>query len=184
MSRSVDCFNICLIASLHYPACSAADLAALQCNCAHCVSSAYYTIQKPIIMPDFARLMQSVFNITEVRYHKSRNSISLYFLLFYMWKKPTKQNTRCENIQFELMSQASLETSVRIFQQNIVFKYYQSKNILQYSQYFCLTAQDILLLYSLLPPSLRLLQIRDWIVLQLYTLSSDRCFTFLKKLTM
>lgn len=109
MSRSVDCFNICLIASLHYPACSAADLAALQCNCAHCVSSAYYTIQKPIIMPDFARLMQSVFNITEVRYHKSRNSISLYFLLFYMWKKPNKQNTRCENIQFELMSQASLE---------------------------------------------------------------------------
>lgn len=185
MSRSVDCFNICLIASLHYPACSAADLAALQCNCAHCVSSAYYTIQKPIIMPDFARLMQSVFNITTVCYHKSRNSISLYFLLFYMWKKPTKQNTRCDKYTIWInVTGKSGNLSVRIFQQNIVFKYYQSKNILQYSQYFCFTAQDILLLYSLLPPSLRLLQIRDWIVLQLYTLSSDRCFTFHKKLTM
>lgn len=127
MSRSVDCFNICLIASLHYPACSAADLAALQCNCAHCVSSAYYTIQKPIIMPDFARLMQSVFNITTVCYHKSRNSISLYFLLFYMWKKPTKQNTRCDKYTIWInVTGKSGNLSVRIFQQNIVFKYYQS----------------------------------------------------------
>lgn len=114
MSRSVDCLNICLIASLHYPACSAADLADLQCSCAHCVSSAYYTIQKTIIIPDFARLMQSVFNFTEVCYHKSRNSISLYFLLFYRLKK-TKHTLWKYTIWINVTGKSG-NLSVRIFQ--------------------------------------------------------------------